>query len=79
MAIAGQVSYGLSEKRKGSVKFRRSLYVARDMKAGEAFTPENLRIVRPGFGLPPKYYELLLGRRITRDALKGTAVNWDFV
>lgn len=75
----GTVSYGPSEKEKSSLMFRRSLYVAHDMRAGDEFTPENLRIVRPGFGLPPKYYELMLGRRITRDAQKGTALSWDLV
>jgi pseudaminic acid synthase len=75
----GIVNYASLEEEKGSLKFRRSLYIAQDMRAGDEFTPENLRIVRPGFGLPPKYYELLLGRRITRDAQKGTAVNWELV
>ena len=75
----GKVSYGLSEKERASVKFRRSLYIAKDMRAGEAFTPDNLRIVRPGFGLPPRYYELLLGRSITVDARKGTPVSWKMV
>ena len=75
----GAVTYGPSEKEKGSLKFRRSLYVAKDMFAGEIFTPENLRIVRPGFGLPPKYYELFLGRRLTRDAKKGTPVSWALI
>jgi N-acetylneuraminate synthase len=75
----GQVSYGPSAKEKGSLKFRRSLYVARDMVAGEEFTTENLRIVRPGFGLPPKFFEMVLGRSIRRDAKKGTPVSWDMV
>lgn len=75
----GTVSYGPSEKEKKSLQFRQSLYVADDMRAGDAFTPQNLRIVRPGFGLPPKYYGLLLGRRITRAAKKGTPVNWDLI
>jgi N-acetylneuraminate synthase len=56
-----------------------ALYIAKDMQAGDEFTPENLCIVRPGFGLPPKYYEILLGRRITKDATKGTPVNWELV
>jgi N-acetylneuraminate synthase len=75
----GNVSYGPTAKERGSLRFRRSLYLARDMLAGDAFTPENLRIVRPGFGLPPKYYEVVLGRRITRDAPKGTALSWDLI
>ena len=50
----GKVQYGLIDAEKGSLVFRRSLYVAQDMKAGDIFTPENLRAVRPGFGLPTK-------------------------
>jgi len=75
----GSISYGPSEKEKGSLKFRRSLYIAEDMEKGEVFTPQNLRIVRPGFGLPPKYYERLLGRRISKSAKKGTPVIWDLI
>ncbi len=75
----GKVFYGATEKEKESLMFRRSLYSARDMKEGEVFTAENLRIVRPGFGLPPKYYDMLLGRRIARDAAKGTALSWDLI
>ncbi|MDX2212956.1 MAG: pseudaminic acid synthase [Oculatellaceae cyanobacterium bins.114] len=72
----GKVQYGSTEAEKKSMVFRRSLYVAQDMKAGDRFTPENLRAVRPGFGLPPKYYEMLLGRAIKQDTKKGTPLNW---
>jgi N-acetylneuraminate synthase len=75
----GSVSYGPTDAEKRSLQFRRSLYVAEDMRAGDAFTSGNLRVVRPGFGLPPKHYDELIGRRITRDAAKGTAVDWDLV
>ena len=75
----GTVSYGPSPKERDSLKFRRSLYIARDMQKGDELTPDTLRIVRPGFGLLPKYYELLLGRKITRDVRKGTAVTWELV
>jgi pseudaminic acid synthase len=75
----GKISYGPTEKEKVSMQFRRSLYVANDMKTGELFTPENLRIVRPGLGLPPKYFELLLGRKVKRDVIKGTPVSWDLL
>ena len=75
----GAVCYGPSEKEKSSLKFRRSLYVAEDMRANDEFTPENLRIVRPGSGLPPKYFDLLLGRRVTRDVKRGTPVSWDLI
>lgn len=72
----GQVSYGPTEKEKGSLKFRRSLYIAQDMKAGEALSEENLRAVRPGYGLPTKYLEFLIGKTVRQDLPKGTPVNW---
>jgi len=75
----GKVKYGPTEAEKGSLTFRRSLYIARDMKAGDELTPESLRVVRPGLGLSPKYYEVLLGRRVNKDVKKGIAVNWDLV
>lgn len=75
----GQVAYGPTEKEKASLQYRRSLYVARDMKRGESFTPENLRIVRPGLGLAPKYYPLLLGKEVRADFKKGTPVSWDLL
>jgi pseudaminic acid synthase len=75
----GKVSYGPTEKEKASLQFRRSLYVARDMKAGDVFTRENLRAVRPGFGLPPKFYDLLIGKQAKQDLRKGTPVSWDVV
>jgi len=75
----GTVSYGPTPAEKPSIQFRRSLYVAQDMRAGDAFTPENLRVVRPGLGLAPKYYDELLGKRINRDAPKGTPMDWGLV
>jgi N-acetylneuraminate synthase len=75
----GSVAYGGTKAEEKSRVFRRTLYVARDMKAGERLTAENLRIVRPGFGLPPKYYETLLGKRINRDAVAGTPLQWDLL
>lgn len=75
----GQVRYGPTESERASLRFRRSLYVARDMKAGDAFDRENLRVVRPGSGLEPKHCDALLGRRVRRDAAKGTPVTWDLV
>ena len=75
----GKVTYGPTEKEKKSKVFRRSLYIAQDMKEGDQLNKENLRIVRPGMGLPPKYYDILLGRKIKRDAKKGTAINWELI
>ena len=59
--------------------FRRSLYIAQDMKAGDVLTAENMRIVRPGYGLDPRHYDTLLGKPVKRDAAKGTRVAWDLV
>lgn len=75
----GKVSYGASENEKKSLQFRRSLYVGQDMKAGERFTPENLRIIRPGLGLSPKYYEVFLGKKVNCDISKGTPVSWELL
>jgi len=75
----GRVQYGPTEAEKPSMKFRRSLYIAEDMKAGDVLTTKNLRCVRPGMGLSPKYYETLLGRRIVRSAAVGTPLSWDLI
>lgn len=75
----GKVSYGPTEKEMPSVQFRRSLYVSEDMKKGELFTGENVRIVRPGYGLPPKYFDFIIGKRVGTDVKKGTPISWDMV
>lgn len=75
----GHIQYGPTEAEKPSLNNRRSLYIGEDMKAGDVFTKENLRDVRPGLGLPTKYYELLLGKTIKADAKKGTPVSWELV
>ncbi len=75
----GSVHYGPTAAETGSLVFRRSLYVGADMRAGDVFTPETLRVVRPGFGLEPKYFEMLLGARVRIDVAKGTPVSWDLV
>lgn len=62
-----------------SLVFRRSLYVAEDLRAGDRLTPRNLRIVRPGYGLAPKHYESLLGRRVVKAVKRGTRMSWDLV
>ena len=72
----GQVSYGPTEAEKKSIVFRRSLYVVKDLKAGDVLTPENLRTIRPGFGLPPKYLEVVLGKVIRQDVARGTALTF---
>jgi len=75
----GQVSYGVSEVEKKSILFRRSLYVVKDINAGEVLTKENIRAIRPGLGLPPKYFELILRRRANSDLKKGTPLSWDLI
>ena len=63
----GKINYELSESEQKSLKFRRSLYVIKDIKKGEKFTSENIRSIRPGFGLHPRYYEEILGKTATKD------------
>jgi pseudaminic acid synthase len=77
-SLGGVLYGGVSDEDK-SKTFRRSLYVAEDMKAGEIFTKSNLRVVRPGLGLPPKYYDLFLGKSVNKDLKKGTPVNWSYI
>ncbi|MGE3161643.1 MAG: pseudaminic acid synthase [Burkholderiales bacterium] len=75
----GKVTYGGTQAEEKSRAFRRTLYIARDMKAGDQLTRDNLRIVRPGFGLPPKYLEMALGRRINCDVPAGTPLSWSLL
>jgi len=75
----GRVSYGATEVEKKSMVFRRSLYVVQDLKAGDLLTKENVRAIRPGLGLPPKYLERVLGKRVSRDVGRGTGLQWDFL
>jgi pseudaminic acid synthase len=75
----GKVSYELSEKIKRSREFARSLFVVKDMKAGEFFTEENVKSIRPGYGLPPKYLKDILGKKARKDIKKGTLLSWELV
>ncbi len=72
----GQVNYGPTEAEKKSLQYRRSLYVVRDMKAGDALTRDNVRAIRPGLGLPTKYLEQVLGKSVKKDVRRGTALSW---
>ena len=73
----GEVCYKIAEQEKKSLRFRRSLYIVEDMKAGDVITAENMRRIRPGLGLSPKYYEAVLGRRVKCDVARGTALSWE--
>ena len=75
---SGVVDYNLTEKQAKGRDFSRSLYIAEDIKEGEIFTEKNLRSVRPGFGLHPKYYNQLLGKKATTHLEKGTPMQLDF-
>jgi len=75
----GAVTYGPTEAEQPSLQYRRSLYVAEDMKAGDLFTPEVLRAIRPGLGLPPKYLHVFLGKAVSRDVKKGTPLSWSLI
>jgi pseudaminic acid synthase len=63
----GKVNYARTSSEQGNVKFRRSLYYVKDLKAGDKITKDSIRSVRPGFGLPPKFYEHLIGQAIQED------------
>ena len=75
----GKIKYGASEAEKGSMTFRRSLYIAENMQEGDILNEENLRIVRPGLGLLPKYYEIVLGKKVNKKLKKGTPLTWSFI
>jgi len=73
----GEVSYKRKDSEKDNVKFRRSLYFVKDMVEGEVVTADNLKSIRPGFGLSPKYYEQVLGRKVVHAVSRGTALKWE--
>ncbi|GFZ77950.1 pseudaminic acid synthase [Compostibacillus humi] len=75
----GNVSYGMTKAEESSIKFRRSLYAVKDLQAGDVLDKGNVRIIRPGYGLPPKYYDIVLGKKITRAVKKGTPITWDLI
>lgn len=75
----GSVNYGPTASEKPSMVHRRSLYIVRDMVVGETLTSDNVRAIRPGHGLPPKYLDIVLGKRINRAVVRGTALTWDLL
>lgn len=77
-AARGKVSYELSESEKKSLVFRRSVYVAEDVKTGELLTEQNLRCIRPGYGCHPRYYENLLGKTALCDLKRGTPMKLEY-
>jgi N-acetylneuraminate synthase len=79
-AALGKVHYGETGEAEGAMRvFRRSLFVVEDMAAGECFTPDNLRSIRPGHGLAPRYYDAVLGCPARRAIRRGTPLSWELV
>lgn len=75
----GKVKYGTTKSEEGSKIFKRSLYICEDLKEGDILTDKNLRPIRPGYGLPARHYETLLGKRVNKDIKKGTPASWDLI
>jgi N-acetylneuraminate synthase len=75
----GKVYYGVSEAEKGSLIYKRSIYVVKDIKAGETLTTENIRIIRPGLGLQPKYFDMVLGKTAKQDLKRGMALSFEMI
>jgi N-acetylneuraminate synthase len=78
-AMLGSLRYGPSERERASLAFRRSLFAVRDVRAGEPFTDDNVRAIRPGDGLPPKELGRILGRNAAADVERGTPLTWELV
>ena len=75
-AMASESGFGLGVAEEGMVIYRRSLYVVQDVRAGERFTPQSVRSIRPGYGLPPRFFDLVLTARARRDIKAGTPLSW---
>jgi pseudaminic acid synthase len=75
----GKVNYERTPAEQGNVQFRRSLYVVKDIAAGELLTADNVRSIRPGFGLAPKHYDAVLGKVAKNTIVSGTALSFDFI
>lgn len=75
----GQISYGPTDAEISSLQYRRSLYVVKDLKVGDTLSEDNVRSIRPGYGLSPKYFSFLLGKRVNQIVLHGVPVNFDIL
>jgi N-acetylneuraminate synthase len=75
----GSIGYGMTESEKGSMRFRRSIYAVKPIEAGQRLTADNIRVIRPGFGLPPKHLPEIIGRTAARDIAYGEALTWSAI
>jgi len=72
----GSIKYDGSDGEQASKKYRRSIYVSQDIKEGQTINETNVRIIRPGFGLEPKYYQQIIGKQLNQDVKRGTPLDW---
>ncbi len=77
--MLGERTIGITKQELGSMAFRRSLFVVKDMKVGEVFIEDNMRSIRPGYGLEPRYFRDILGKKATKDIERGTPLSWELV
>lgn len=75
----GSVKYDILKAEESSLRYKRSIYFVEDLKKGEMITNENIRVIRPGDGLDPKFYDLIQNSRVIKDVKRGTPFNWDFI
>ena len=75
----GQVNYERKASEETNLKFRRSLYFVKDISKGEIISESHIKSLRPGYGLAPKFYDEIIGKKILKDATRGTALTWDFI
>jgi len=74
----GKIYYGATRKEEATIVYRRSIYVVSDVRKGEEFNTKNILVIRPGDGLAPKYYDIILGRRAVCDIKRGTPMDWKY-
>lgn len=73
----GHISYNQTEHEKKNMIFRRSIFAVKDIQEGEILTKDNIRVIRPGYGLKPRYYNNLLGKKVSQKIERGTPINWE--
>ena len=75
----GKVIYGPTKNEKKSMQFRRSLYIIKNLKSGEILSEDSVKAIRPGYGLPPKYYDIVVGKSVNQNIEIGTPLTWDLI
>ena len=75
----GKVQYGPTESEIKSLRFKRSIYIVKNIKKNEILTRDNLRVIRPGFGIEPKFLDIIIGMKVNSDIKVGTPLTWDLI